>query len=432
MEKKIIEILRSYNQLNEIKSNFNTLIESSENNESAQSLRDYTISKLGWSEKSKELDSGGELKDDLTKIINDLAYTYASSAPGCKGRFTAGNDSYHKGITKYKSLHTQGMAVDVAIDDTKCRPKFIELLNRFTTQYPGFSYIDEYKNPTEKSTGGHFHISYRKGDSEKSKTGTKEPKTKGETGDVTNQNTSVSDSEFGNYDPLLANIGKQLLSPKLGKNLVNPLKEQFSPEKSRFKSGGRILLPSNKNSKIYSPTIGEVTMWSKNSCRNGFSIITVDNYLIEFCNADEILVRNGSMVDPEDIIAKTHLSDVQVTFYKRDKSPLGNIPPQYISSSNNRLTPKGDDDKNKNKGQELSVSDPLLASAFTAIPKMFQNQYDEKTGKLKQKRWGSPTEKTDVDPWILQTAAKPFNKIKKMFSSNNVNEDIEKIKKLIK
>jgi hypothetical protein len=419
MERNIFKILESYKRLNEIQSEFDDYITSNEEvEESADTIRNYSISKLGWTEKGKELSSGGEVSKELADIINNLMYTFSQTSPTCKGTFTAGNDSYHKGIKKYKSLHTTGLAVDVTIDNTSCRQKFIELLNKFVKDYPGFSYIDEYKNPTGESTGGHFHISYRKGKPEGSSKEESSTEKKDETSTETNPDAtqqSKLDSEFGDYDKTLAQIGTQLLSPK-------PLGEQFSPQTSRFKSNGVVVLPAKDNKKIITPGSGVVTMWSKNSCKNGFSVLADDKYLIEFCNADQVLVRDGKTVSANDTVAKTFVSDVIVTFYNKDESTLGYIPSKFKLGQSE-----------KKSDRDLATQDPVLSTAFTFIPKMFQDKYDEKTGDRVQKRWGSATSQDEVDPWILQNAEKAAKKIKNIFSPNKgVNEEIVKIKKLIK
>lgn len=129
-------------------------------NERASDLRNY-MGKVGWKEKGTELSSGGDITDELSNIMNDLMYS-ATSLYKCTGTFTAGNDKFHK---TRKSRHTTGQAVDVVMDSS-CHKNFIDLLNIFVKKYPGFSYIDEYKNPSKGSTGGHFHISYNKGNPE--------------------------------------------------------------------------------------------------------------------------------------------------------------------------------------------------------------------------------------------------------------------------
>lgn len=127
-------------------------------NERASDIRNYAIGKLEWKEKGSELSNGGEITGELASVINELVYSADTYVPKCKGVFTSGNDTFHK---NRKSRHNQGMAVDVTMEPS-CHKNFIDLLNIFVKKYPGFSYIDEYKNPSRGSTGGHFHISYNK------------------------------------------------------------------------------------------------------------------------------------------------------------------------------------------------------------------------------------------------------------------------------
>jgi D-alanyl-D-alanine dipeptidase len=120
------------------------------------------IKELGFTEKGNELTSGGDLKSDLLDIVSSLVAEWKKSNPNCPLNFTSGNDSFHKGITTYVSRHTKGEALDVTLPSS-CHSLFITLLNTYKSKYNGFSYIDEYTNPTAKATGGHFHMSYRSG-----------------------------------------------------------------------------------------------------------------------------------------------------------------------------------------------------------------------------------------------------------------------------
>ena len=120
------------------------------------------IKSLGHSEKGSELTSGGDLNPEFLDILSLLFAEWEKTNPNCNLIFTSGNDAFHKGITTYVSRHTKGEAVDVTLDQS-CRSAFITLLNTYKSKYNGFSFIDEYTNPTAKATGGHFHISYRKG-----------------------------------------------------------------------------------------------------------------------------------------------------------------------------------------------------------------------------------------------------------------------------
>lgn len=120
------------------------------------------IKTLGHIEKGSELTSGGDLNPALLDILTKLLEEWEKINPNCNLKFTSGNDAFHKEITDYVSRHTKGEAVDVTLDQP-CRSSFISLLNTYKSKYNGFSFIDEYTNPTSKATGGHFHISYRSG-----------------------------------------------------------------------------------------------------------------------------------------------------------------------------------------------------------------------------------------------------------------------------
>jgi hypothetical protein len=131
-------------------------------NEGADDIRQISIGQHGWKEKSGQLSGGGEISSDLSKIVNELIGEWNQKNPQCKGTFTSGNDVFHQKITSYTSLHTKGLAVDIVLPSS-CHSEFIELLKKYKSKYDGFSFIDEYRNPTKMATGGHFHVSYRKG-----------------------------------------------------------------------------------------------------------------------------------------------------------------------------------------------------------------------------------------------------------------------------
>ena len=117
------------------------------------------IKGLGYSEKGGELTSGGDLNPQFLDILSSVLDEWKKSNPNCPLKFTSGNDKFHK---TRKSLHTVGLAVDVTLDNS-CKSKFLSLLNSYKQKYNGFSYIDEYSNPSPGATGGHIHISFRTG-----------------------------------------------------------------------------------------------------------------------------------------------------------------------------------------------------------------------------------------------------------------------------
>ncbi|EJB8459137.1 hypothetical protein MW354_000331 [Acinetobacter baumannii] len=72
-------------------------------------------------------------------------------------RFTAFNDTYHKGTN---SKHATGNAFDFTIDDVKKSGQAVAQLEQMAKRY-GFAVkvLDEYRNPSSRATGGHIHVS---------------------------------------------------------------------------------------------------------------------------------------------------------------------------------------------------------------------------------------------------------------------------------
>lgn len=124
-------------------------------------LRD-SIEDLGYEEKGKEISSGGEITEDISKIAQVILEEFKKVSPDTKVTITGGNDAFHHNLS-YVSRHAKGEALDITInpDSNEDHDKFLEILNRVAAGNPGFSYVDEYRNPSNASTGGHFHISYK-------------------------------------------------------------------------------------------------------------------------------------------------------------------------------------------------------------------------------------------------------------------------------
>ncbi len=132
-------------------------------NEAADEIR-ATLNDLGYSEKGRELTSGGDVTDELSGIVTDILKDYKSTKPNVKVTVTSGNDKFHKNLS-YNSKHKAGQAVDLVIapynaDNAKA---FIEILNKYKSQNNKFNFIDEYTNPSAAATGGHFHLQFGEG-----------------------------------------------------------------------------------------------------------------------------------------------------------------------------------------------------------------------------------------------------------------------------
>ncbi len=137
-------------------------------NEDASELRD-TLSSLGYQEKSKELTSGGDITDEISNIVSQILSMFKQQNPDVKVVVTSGNDKYHQRVG-YTSKHSSGQAVDVVLQpyNTENANAFKSVLDTFKSKDSNFNYIDEYTNPSQASTGGHFHLQYGLGSVEPS------------------------------------------------------------------------------------------------------------------------------------------------------------------------------------------------------------------------------------------------------------------------
>lgn len=106
-----------------------------------------------------DIDSGGSVDPKFLGIVTSLFQEFKKMQPDANLVITSGNDKFHHGLN-YTSLHSKGRALDVTLG-TGFHRKFIKLLNDYKGQYPGFGYIDEYNDPSDASTGPHFHLQYK-------------------------------------------------------------------------------------------------------------------------------------------------------------------------------------------------------------------------------------------------------------------------------
>lgn len=103
--------------------------------------------------KSSESIAGGQVRGytaEFAKLAQDALGSQLN-------RFTAFNDSYHKGTN---SKHAVGQAFDFTVKDESEANASIKRLQEVAKKY-GFTIkaINEYANPSGRSTGGHVHVS---------------------------------------------------------------------------------------------------------------------------------------------------------------------------------------------------------------------------------------------------------------------------------
>ncbi len=133
--------------------------------ESASELRS-DLSNLGYTEKSHELDSGGDISDDISKIVGDILKDLKTKNPSVQVKVTSGNDKFHHNL-EYNSQHKYGNAVDLTLTpaNKETKAEFEGILKSYMAKDSKFKYINEYDNPSSASTGGHFHLQYGGGGS---------------------------------------------------------------------------------------------------------------------------------------------------------------------------------------------------------------------------------------------------------------------------
>jgi hypothetical protein len=119
-----------------------------------------TIKTLGFTtpNNGKSLDEAGTLNPKFSGLLSLLLSDYKTLEPSSNLSVGSGNDNFHKNL-QTNSLHKSGRAVDVTLPKTY-HETFIKLLEKYKESYSGFNYINEYVNPSEHSTGGHFHLQY--------------------------------------------------------------------------------------------------------------------------------------------------------------------------------------------------------------------------------------------------------------------------------
>jgi hypothetical protein len=106
--------------------------------------------------------AGGNTETGTLNLARALQ-AQSDSIPGGVERFTAFNDDYHTKANP-NSMHTKGLALDMTIKDKEKSEESAEKIKEHLKQSglsdSQFKVIDEYKNPSSKSTGGHIHINF--------------------------------------------------------------------------------------------------------------------------------------------------------------------------------------------------------------------------------------------------------------------------------
>lgn len=116
--------------------------------------------RMGSETQAQERTGGG-----LTHVgMVDLAKQIQDQVSGVK-EFTGFNDRYHQQDPYSSSQHKKGLALDFTVKDpnqsTQVAAEITKMLEAKGLRKDQFKVIDEYKNPSSKSTAGHIHVEMR-------------------------------------------------------------------------------------------------------------------------------------------------------------------------------------------------------------------------------------------------------------------------------
>ena len=246
------------------------------------------------------------------------------------------------------------------------------------------------------------------------------------TADKTQGGASVFNASGVKRDDYLLSVGQQLAN-KFVKTESTQIEEQKKFGKDVTNRYGRLILPKESNPKIKSPISG--TVYNKrysSSCSNQITILNTDNkkFYLQFCGISNPKVRDGQTISVGDILGNTD-TDVEITMYDSSWNTI-QIRPEGIDKYTEKKKESEEKGKKKNSSEKY-YADPLTAMAASIpakiLDKVFGDKYD-KSGNMTQKRWGGVADEKPVDPWLLDLIKSPFK-------TKKVNENIERIKKLL-
>ena len=358
-------------------------------------------------------------------------------------------------VSGHKSLpsrHPSGNAVDIAIINGKSVSssnrgdvdKFVAELTRM-----GYVKNREVGNPKAVLTFGfpghdtHVHVSNTSGSPVKGIENLSEPDGTASTAAASAAVTAASSTggastgSDSTFRGMLGHTDSQQIAPDMKGTIdaLNSVKEEkvySNFGRDILKSSNDFKLPQNKNHIIKSPIDGVIENYSRNkSCKNPISIkhiVDREILYLEYCGIDNPIVSSGNRVSKGTKLGETN-SDVTISLYNITGSKLS------IKSYEDKET--------TNNSEELTNKKPNNYSEKPSLSHKKSSNYSEFTGNElshKKSKYHSefPTELLKLPFKALSKAAKsiknkiPILKDLKSVTSKKVNEDIERIKRLLK
>ena len=340
---------------------------------------------------------------------------YAKRDPNGKVDKVHTSTSFH-----YKTFEGEPL-VGAGVDITGSKDTITELIKWTIEKYSGGNYTVDPLKDSDTQTDSDT----QDGDPSKEKSDEKGGYGKG-------------GSSFGS-DP-------ELFKAALGIGKMLGLNESFGNNISgRY---GTISIPGSSNSVVKSPVDGVVNNMKRISgCKNQITIESSDlGYFLQYCGVTRPRVKDGDSISEGQIIGSMDKSDIAEVLllnrsYHRENLNTKEFEKTYSEKKSKRKKSEyvGDDDREiTKKSDNRSYTDPAMASLILAPFEIFKDRYDKKTGELKQKRWAETGEKRQTDPFVIDAIKAPFKKVAKLFRKGQneqhekLNEDIEKIKRLLK
>lgn len=221
------------------------------------------------------------------------------------------------------------------------------------------------------------------------------------------------DSTISSEKPVYARVAGNVSS-------AQGLREQRDFGKNISNRYGKVIIPKDDNPKIKSPLSGKIVSKYSPGCYNQITIESNNNGTIylQYCGiSNPRNLRDGKSISVGDVLGNTD-KDVEVNMFDHKWS---RIPISSTDFSSGKKETEKDDTKKPPTQPEYF--DPFMAALLGAPAKIFQDKFD-KQGNRVEKRYGGVADKKQVDPFILNFLKDPFNRKK-------VNENIEKIKKML-
>jgi len=436
-------------------------------------LKDF-IGKLG---KAVGLSESQELKNNTKKIISELTvspsevnYSTMKFADRTKNdeinkallddldtaAKTAGVDitidfakTGHKKNTKSGgvSRHWTNNAVDIDyIDGKVVSPRNRDVVDKFVNVLISMGYTKnaEGGNPKSVLTFGfpghdnHVHVS-----NTTNNTSRPDEDVLSDMGTSDSQSSETDqESEKTSSQKTTPNVGDKILGDfigKLGQAVgLSEAKIYGSFGRNIKDSSGSFILPKDNNTSIYSPVSGVINNIKSNlNCKNQITIyheVNGKEYHLEFCGITKKNVRNGQSVIEGSLLGKTD-EDVQISLYNDDWRKVDLRSAQKFEKSSK------DTDKSKKTGkskkpeysykEKKSVKsyrspsgyqDPAVDFFGSILTYPFRYKERKKEDNEKKSMFASPTSRNQREPGFLID----------LFRKKKVDEDIERIKKLLK